>query len=171
MRVPSPEAMLVHLAAHAAGDLFRKLIFPVDIALLLRYERELDWPRVRMLAEGYAVRRDLRLLLEFVADYFGLETPIEREKREAPLTPAAIFAAMRVDGKALVWRRWRRAQNLQESLLSLGQILFPAPATMRRFYGVRSPLRIGVYYLLRPFHLAARLGRTVVSNRHIRDSH
>jgi hypothetical protein len=206
MRIPSPEAMLIHLAAHAAGDLFRKLIFPVDIALLLQcYETELDWRRVAALAERYAVRRDLRCFLAFVAGYFGVETPVEppslsasrirtllsapsvmqtkdgssvcsvieeeRGKREAPLTPAAIFAAMRVDGNALVWQRWRRAQNLRESLLSLGQILFPAPATMRRFYGARSPLRIGLYYLLRPLNLAARLARARAPVRQVRDRH
>ncbi|HZT43432.1 MAG TPA: nucleotidyltransferase family protein [Chthonomonadaceae bacterium] len=205
MRVPSPEAMLVHLAAHAAGDVFGKLVFPVDMALLLQhYEADLDWQRVVDLADRYAVRRDLCRLVEFVADYFGRETSVEplppsesrmirmtqmtrmrtplsvssvksvlsviqTEKRESAVTPASIFAAMRMDGRALVWQRWKRSQNVWERLLSLGQILFPAPATMRRFYGVRSPLRIGLYYLLRPFHLAAHLARAGLSVRPVHD--
>ncbi|HLV78961.1 MAG TPA: nucleotidyltransferase family protein [Chthonomonadaceae bacterium] len=200
MRVPSPEAMLVHLAAHAAGDLFRKLVFAVDIALLLRrYAAALDWARVTALADRYAVLPDLRRMLEFLthlpesrmatdntddtdikvlnpcsdgsgcgddtdikvlnpcSSVASAQSVIQTQKKEAPLTPADIFAAARMDSTALVWRRWKRARNTRERLLSFWQILFPAPATMRRFYHVRSPLQVGLCYLLRPFLLASRL--------------
>ena len=170
MCVPAPEAMLVHLAAHAAGDIFRRLLFPTDIALLLHcYGDRLNWEQVAALADRYAVQADLYRLLEFVAGHFGGDIPPEAWQRlqpnggaEPPLLPADIFNAMASGAEALTWQRWTQARGLRELLISAGQILFPAPSTMRRFYGVRSPALLAPLYLLRPLALAWRLPRVAL---------
>ncbi len=162
--IPSQEAMLVHLAVHAADHIFRRLLFPLDMALVIgRSTTPIHWERVAALADLYGARASLYRMLECVRREFGVAIPDEalrglRPGRAGqPLTVRAIFAAMQQEANAAAWQRFLLRANVRELLTACWQVLFlPAP-TMQNLYGVRSPLGLPALYLWRPFHLAGRV--------------
>jgi hypothetical protein len=68
--VPPPEEEFVHLAAHAAGHSFIRLVWLYDLKLLCRRHPSLDWMGVADLAERYSVQAvvayTLRLLEQWL---------------------------------------------------------------------------------------------------------
>ncbi|HZP81301.1 MAG TPA: nucleotidyltransferase family protein [Chthonomonadaceae bacterium] len=173
MRVPSPEAQIVHLAAHAATHIFRKLLFGLDMArVIATYREQIDWERVIALADRYEAGNDTYLLLDLAQSEFGAEAPaatLHRLRRETDagrsgprLTPAHIFQAAQKDQSAENLERLRRASNGWERLATAWHILFPPVPAMQRIYGAQPPSRIALYYLLRPFHLLLRQGRALL---------
>jgi len=71
-----------------------------------------------------------------------------------------VFEATQADTSAQSWRLLR-SSRAPEFLLSFWHILFPSAVTMRRIYGVRSPLRVALLYPVRPFQLALRFARVL----------
>ena len=124
------------------------------------------------MADRYSARTALYRLLEFVQRYLYTSVPKKSLRRLKPgdgdgqklLEPVEIFTAMELGAKelsALTWLRLLRSGNSRESLSAAWRLLFPAPATMRRLYGVRSAPAVALCYIARPFQLAGRLARVL----------
>jgi hypothetical protein len=168
--IPSPEAMLIHLCAHAADHNFDRLMFPLDVSLTVcRYEERLDWERVAEMAEQYGVENAVFLMLQFVREEFAapvppeafrrMESPANRRENARPLTLACFFPSGQADRDAKRLQRWLLARSTRERAASLLHILCPPSPVMRRVYGDRYPLAL--LYLLRPLLLAGRLARVL----------
>jgi hypothetical protein len=166
MRVPAPEATLTYLALHAASHLYRRLVFPLDMALVIRhYGAELDWNRVCELADRLPARAEVYRMLEFLQREFAAEIPAEAWQRlkpsgrkthvEPPLAPAAMFEAMHMDASAQTWHLLLHSAGPRAFLASAWRTMFPSRQMMQQVYTVRSPLLITLLYVTRPF----RIGR------------
>lgn len=173
MRVPAPEAQIVHLAAHAATHIFRKLLFGLDMARVIgTYGAQIDWGRMIELANHCEAGDDTYLLLCLAQSEFGADVPaatLHRLRRETDagrsgqrLTLTQLFQAAQKDQSAENLERLRRASSGRERLATAWHILFPPVPAMQRIYGTQSPLRIAACYLLRPIHLLLRLGRALL---------
>jgi hypothetical protein len=174
-RVPSPEATLVHLAGHAADHGFNRLIFLLDIVSLLgRYGPEMDWDRVHQIAERAGLGQHLaqsvtasRQLPSSGAAFTYPPVPVR-----CTVTLASIFANGRESRSETTLSRWLREQSWPERLVAAWRLAFPPPATIRRVYGVRSPVAVAALYLIRPFQLAGRLTAILIrkAQRALRDA-
>jgi hypothetical protein len=170
--IPSREAMLLHLACHAAHHNFQRLLFPLDmIQALSCYRTQLDWERLVWLATHYQVSGWVYRLLEFTQRAMDAEVPVTVLRQLAaqsragvsvqPLTFATLFAADQVGDIARKWQRWQETPTLRERLLTLWLVLCPPPSSLRRMYGVRSSLLVALIYLIRPFRLTCHLVRAL----------
>jgi hypothetical protein len=67
MRIMAPEAMIVHLCAHAGQHGFDRLIYPLDVALVVQsYKALIDWARVADIARRCGEQRSTLRTLEWV---------------------------------------------------------------------------------------------------------
>lgn len=169
IRIPGPEVMVCHLAAHAASHDYRRLLFPLDVAFLLRrHGAGLPWDRVLELAEQFGVRAEVWRMLGFVRAELGGSVPDEvmallcSGHSIAPLTAAEVFGADRLDPAAATMRRWLASGSASERWRAARQVVFPPPHKMRRIYPSRSRVPLAALYAARPFHL---LGRGLASIR------
>lgn len=174
--IPAPEAQLIHLASHAAGHGFSRLLFFVDIAEVVRcYGTALDWERVLTLAHRYHVTGPLYRCLELAHREFGVALPVYvlpelRRTRglfaaPAPLRWENIFGAEREFGPALTLQSLRQSQSLSQFCVALWHILLPPPVLMRRYYKVKRWEMVALLYLARPFLLTAHMVQ--VAFRHL----
>jgi hypothetical protein len=166
MQVPAKEVTLTYLALHAASHLYRRLVFPLDMALILRrYGAELDWNQVCDLADRIPARAEVYRMLGYLQREFAAEIPVEVWPRlkpsehtariEPPLTTTAMFDAMHLDASEQSWQLLRRSAGPRAFLASACRIIFPSRQIMQRIYKAKSPLLITLLYLTRPF----RIGR------------
>ncbi len=177
--LPSPEVMLVHLADHAACHGFARLMYFVDMALILRQPALcIDWDRIHALASRYQTCKHVYRCLEFVQREFGAPVPslfLHRLARPAgarrairPLQRATILTAEREFGPGVVLQSLLHSHNLQQFGVALRHILFPPPVIMRRLYRVRNPLSLAAFYLLRPLILCGHLSQALLRRIHRR---
>jgi len=171
IRIPAPEAMLVHLAAHAAHHNYWRLYFMADMIQVIRtWGAEMDWERVCDFADRYGALDAVYRMLEGAHREYAAPVPEDAlRKLQArttcpPLELTEIFAAMelgRHELSAMTWTLLLKQRSPWRALASAGRILFPAPSIMERYYGVRSPLLLAGCYLIRPLQLAGRLARVL----------
>ncbi len=170
LALPSREAMIVHLACHAADHDFMRLIFPLDIAqALASYGTELDWERLVALAAFYEVKEKVYRLLVCVQANWEAEIPGEvlqklaegqgNGARESPLTLPYIFAAMQTRRSARTWRRFMQTASPWERILAGWYILWPPVESMRQRHRPQSNLHLAALYLARPFQITVRMVR------------
>lgn len=180
--IPAPEAMLVHLAAHAYQHANARLLFPLDIALVLRESQGcIDWVWLLDLARRYEARSDLYLMLEYIrrewnsgectackGARFGvpdtvladLKRSLTSDRPQQLQTDQIMHIAE--DG-IRVWLRLLRGMNLQQRLDLVRRSLFPTPAKMREQFGGRN-LPLAFCYLLRLGMITVRIGRIGLKN-------
>ncbi|HEX6308286.1 MAG TPA: nucleotidyltransferase family protein [Longimicrobiales bacterium] len=171
--VLSPEHLILHLCLHACYH-HRFDHTPLkqlcDIAVALRrYHGDIDWDVLVGTAERWRVQTFIRFTLLLTRELFGSELPdaihsLPADAEEARLLgnarayilnctmtmPAAFTKVVR----ARSWRRSVRAAFVH---------LFPRPARIAAIYGLpRHSRRVPLWYLLRPFDLLLRRGRTTL---------
>jgi hypothetical protein len=165
-RALSPEAMIVHLAGHAADHGFSRLIFLLDIAThVARFGPQIDWDRVHQLAEFVQIRGHVARTLAAVRLLPGADLPTAAYRtgiRHYPITLADVFASGHDTRKEGTLRRWMSEENWTRRAVAAWRLVAPPPATIRRVYGVRSPIAVAAIYLYRPFQLAGRLTTILV---------
>lgn len=174
--IPAPEAMIVHLATHAARHRFNRLMFMSDFVLTLQFwQAEIDWDRLVELVHGYGARNPVWRMLELASREFGAPVPTDVLNRlepgrsagldGAPLTASEIFHNMELMMRApsaITLSQLLRERSARQVFISAANILFPAPSIIGRYYRVRSPLLIAGCYLIRPFQLLGRLAGVLV---------
>lgn len=172
--IPPPEAMLVHLCAHAAAHSFRRLMFMVDIAQVIRcYGPSLDWERILHLAQHYGESANVYRCLQFVDRELQVPAPPEvlktllacspRRLCMARLSSRDIFAMMdENDSYAIMLQCWRLAPNRSLRLSVLLRMLAPPIAQMRRRYGHLSCAALAYQYLARLLRVAHRVARIIM---------
>ena len=169
---PSDESMLVHLCDHAAGHGFRRLLFPVDVAILLHVRGEaIDWGRAGALATHCGASGSVRRMLVFLRDQFEDTSltdvitgwlPAEQCSGEyVDVRPEDVFRAAQMDDRDMVYaqvfaelrdfRRWRGF------LHSLRHALLPPPEVVRANHKIEDRAALARFYACRPFNLAAHV--------------
>ena len=105
----SPEDELVYLASHAAGHLFLRLAWLVDLKLLLAKERALDWDAAVALAARAELKAATHAALVLAKEALGAEVPEQALRALAPsplharlvkkaFTPERLLAATLAQG-------------------------------------------------------------------------
>lgn len=160
---PSPEATLVHLCFHAASHGFQKAQFFLDCALVLRRHADrLSPARVNRLAEKYHARKHVLQVLRFLETEMGMPeaTNVLRvlpDEPAAKLSWASVFDAMSANRSETRLRHWAASGSFRDKLRGAFRMIAPAPAAMRRIYGVYHPVLLASLYIWRPFQLTGRL--------------
>src|SRR5579884_131017 len=183
VRLPSPEPMLVHLAAHAASHLYGRLLYPIDAAQVIHcYSTQIDWDWLIELASRCGESASVYRLMT-LAQQFGAEIPAQtlHRLREAPGGKAArhpllltqIFKVDPKDHSVQMWQQWRMLGNTRDRLTALRYVLFPPAPILRADYGIESPYLLPPLYLYRPLHVAWRLVRILLrrAKSHLPEQH
>jgi hypothetical protein len=171
-RMLSPEAMLIHLAAHAGDHAFGRLLFPIDAAFVIAANGDtLSWERLPEMSRAYGAADRVHTLLSYARQICEAQIsddgPCTLQTRGsgrlvAPV--AAIFPSGKPARSEVVLRRLLRSAKLGDAAASAVRLLGPPASTIREIYGVRSAPMVALCYLVRPFHLAARTLRLVVQS-------
>jgi len=115
-RVLSPEDDLVMLAIHLNRHGFRRMVWLLDIALLLAAHPDLDWNRVREFADAESITTPVAETLRFVTTALGVELP----------AGAGSLRSSRL--RSSLWRRyWPQDRPLAEGLHE-GPLVFRSSA-------------------------------------------
>lgn len=154
----SPEAQVVHLAAHLVLHHHRRpLVWSYDLALVLSQWREqIRWEQVIESAGAFGLSEVLCSALALVEQVWGVSTPehawtlldAQVSLRERLLSAA--ITAERVEARD-VWDGLQMP-GLRSKLGYFRQVLFPGVEYMRTRYHIADPRWVPLYYL-------ARLGR------------
>lgn len=172
--IPPPEAMMVHLCAHAAGHCFRRLMFMADIAQVIRcYGPSLHWERILHLAQHYGESANVYRCLQFVHHELHVPVPPDilksllacspRHLCMGQLSAKDIFAMMdENDSYARILQRWCLAPNQRLRFAVLLRMLAPPASQMRRRYGHLSRVGLAYQYLARLFRVTHRVARVLM---------
>jgi hypothetical protein len=90
-----PEDLLIVLCVHGSRHNWCRLVWILDVALLLRRHPDLDWGRVLQMAARFNCRRRLHVTLDLASSLFGVELP-EPVRRTALRDPAAAAVSANV---------------------------------------------------------------------------
>jgi hypothetical protein len=171
--IPSPEVMMVHLCAHAAGDCFRRFIFMTDLAQIIRcYGSTLDWERVIHLTQHFGEYTSVYRCLQFLEREWRMMLPPKvlptlssqspRFLGKTSLSPREIFAMMNEsDTYVRMFHRWRLAPNRKLRLAVLWRLIAPPKVQMFRRYGYLSGAALTYQYGARLFRIACRITRVI----------
>jgi hypothetical protein len=102
---------LLYLAAHLQKHSFSRLIWFLDLALLIRQHRDMNWPVVWSRAREFNLTKSLYFALHYLRSVFGIELPEIIEKRFKP------------GSLNLVERRFLRALLAGEEIGLVGDLL------------------------------------------------
>jgi hypothetical protein len=172
-----PEAMLVHLAAHAGDHAFGRLLFPIDASFVISAnEGKLAWQHVAELARIYDVAGRVLTLLSHAREICGAEIPEKaltalgtQRALQSAAPVSTIFSASTPVGTEVALRRLFQTTRFADMATSVARLLGPPPSVIREIYGARSLPMVGLCYAIRPFHLAGRalriLARSAAAGR------
>ncbi len=169
---PPPEELLMILCVHGAKDFWGRLIWVCDVAELVRRHRELNWKRLKALADRTGGRRMLLVGLRLARDLIGVVLPVDVERmvKDDPmvgrLTRWVRDRLCGVDESpldfykkyAFYFRIRERAQDRVEYLFRMiitGLLIEWRPLRLPRSC-------LPLYYMLRPFRLAKKHGMTLI---------
>ena len=167
-----PEELLLILCVHGTKDFWARLIWVCDVAELVRRHPELDWKRLKALADRTGGRRMLLVGLRLARDLFGTVLPedVEVMIQEDPMAGRlARWVKDRFCGVdespldfykkyAFYFRIRERTQDRVEYLFRMvitGLLIEWRPLHMPRSF-------LPLYYMLRPFRLAKKHGITLL---------
>jgi hypothetical protein len=172
--VLSPEDMLVHLCIHLYNHGYENTFFLrglCDIAETLRhYEAELDWKLLGDEIMKHGIERQVHSMLYLAREFYDLKERYlhlinlnQVDHRFLQILEKSLFADQGNTSinphllKSMVFNTF-----LQKERYLLPQI-FPSREEMAKRYPVSpSSKMIFFYYLLHPFHLMAKYGKSVV---------
>jgi hypothetical protein len=154
-RLFTPEAQIVHLAAHAVlhhhGD---SLLASYDLALVLvRYRDQINWEEVIASAHSFGLSRIVDSNLARVRDEWGVFVPDDvcaRLAHSSSVRERILFAintAPRVEARD-VWDGMN-LRGVKAKLLYFCHTLFPSHAYMRKRYGIAATRALPLHYLRR----------------------
>ncbi|MBX5481017.1 MAG: nucleotidyltransferase family protein [Myxococcaceae bacterium] len=84
MRFAAPEDELLYLAVHAAHHLCQRLVWLLDLKLLIRAVRDLSWERLVTTADAAGVSTAAHFALRMAKDVMAAEVPAEVLRRLRP---------------------------------------------------------------------------------------
>ncbi len=159
-RAFTPEAQIMHLAAHAVlHHQGHNLLASFDLALVLaRYREQINWDDVIESARAFGLSHILQSNLARVRDAWGVSVPDEvfvRLTRSSNVRERILFAintSSRVEARD-VWDGMNLPDD-KSRLLYAWHTLFPSREYMRQRYGITDARAI-------PLHYAQRLARGV----------
>ncbi|HSK21294.1 MAG TPA: nucleotidyltransferase family protein [Longimicrobiales bacterium] len=165
----SPEHLILHLCLHACYH-HRFDHTPLkqlcDVAVTLRqFDGQIDWDLLAGTAERWGIHSFVRFTLLLTREILGAEVPDTIQSLPADADEARLLEnarayilnctiAMPVAFKSVV-----RAGSWPHRFRAGAVHMFPSPARMAAIYGTpRSPVRLALLYVMRPFDLLRRKG-------------
>jgi hypothetical protein len=169
--VPSSEDMLIHLSVHLFHHAYNKgfvLRGLCDIYEMIQYhEGELNWKLLRDKITNQGIEKQVHSILELAVKFYApqdecfvpinldhadlhflrvLENRLFADKEKAPVNPHLLKSMM--------------FSNFGRKMGYLLAKIFLSPQEMSRRYPASPFPMMFVHYLIRPFHLLARYGRS-----------
>jgi hypothetical protein len=139
------------------------------VQTLRTWQAEIDWVSLVELVTLYSVQNPVWRMLDLAQREFGAVIPVDvlltlkpgpnAGPDGLPLDVPKIFLGMELMMKApsaITWKQLLSERSARQVVISVANILFPAPSIIGRYYRVRSPLLIAGCYVIRPFQLLGR---------------
>jgi hypothetical protein len=166
----SPEHLVLHLCLHACYH-HRFDHTPLkqlcDIAVALRrYEGQIDWDVLAGTAERWGIQSFVRFTLLLTRELLGADVPDailslpSDADEERLLENARAYILNCTMSMPIAFKEVVRARNWRHRLRAAVAHVFPSPARIAAIYGLqRTPARLILLYVKRPFDLLRRKGR------------